>query len=115
MNGEKSAGFLGYVLVASIVLGLVYKSWWVFGGAFLGLLIGGYAVAIKESAGGALLFGIVNGWLGYELGSKWSATVGVILAIVAFFAAVGYVNSLMQEIKIEKELKELEVFSDDVW
>ena len=39
-NEEQSSIFIIEVFVISIVAGLYYSSWWVFGGVLLGLIIG---------------------------------------------------------------------------
>ena len=65
-NEEQSSIFIVEVFVISIVAGLYYSSWWVFGGVLLGLII---AVFIKIlSVPLMLAFSIVLAIIGFLAG-----------------------------------------------
>ena len=87
-NEEQSSIFIIEVFVISIVAGLYYSSWWVFGGVLLGLII---AVFIKIlSVPLTLAFSACWGYIGYMIGSYFeSRSASIVLAIIGFLAGLG--------------------------
>lgn len=85
---EKNSGiFFVEIAIVAIIAGYAYKSWWVFGGVLLGLIIGlvipGVAIFV------AIGFSIAWGFIGYAIGSWFSGQAAIVLAIIGFLAGLG--------------------------
>ncbi|MEL9552690.1 hypothetical protein J4X41_24570, partial [Escherichia coli] len=82
-NEEQSNILFIEIGILSILIGLMSKSWWAFGGSFLGLI---FSLRIKFLAIPLMIvFSLVWGAIGYSIGALFESTAAsIVLGIIAF-------------------------------
>ncbi|EER8911877.1 TPA: hypothetical protein ACNCEW_003490 [Escherichia coli] len=87
-NEEQSNILFIEIGILSILIGLMSKSWWAFGGSFLGLI---FSLRIKFLAIPLMIvFSLVWGAIGYSIGALFESTAAsIVLGIIAFLSGLG--------------------------
>ena len=87
-NEESVNTLFAEIAIAAIALGLLTKSWWIFGIAFVGLILGlrfrKFAVIL------CIIFSLCWGVAGYFVGALFSSlSASIVLAIIGLLAGLG--------------------------
>jgi hypothetical protein len=87
-NDRNSTILFGEILCIAIVAGMLCRSWWTFGGVFIGLCIILYIPVLSGIL--LVILSLFWGFFGYALGALFQSTAAmVVLGILGFFTGLG--------------------------